>query len=239
MHDTRWLYETPIAHRGLHGEGKPENSIPAFLAAADHHYGIELDVRLTQDGEIVVFHDAGTHRMTGQHHLVKDATFSALRALRLSGTPYTIPRLTEVLDAVHGRVPIVIEIKNTGRAGKLEETLLTVLQNYDGAFAVASFDPFSLQYFKKNSPEMLRGQIASQFKGETLSGAAKFMLRNLLLNSVSAPDFISYNIHDLPNKSVAQARKTLCVLGWVVRNARDLQIAKKYCDNIIFENITP
>ncbi|MCD7947490.1 MAG: glycerophosphodiester phosphodiesterase [Oscillospiraceae bacterium] len=239
MNRNHWLYQTPIAHRGLHRTGVPENSIPAFLAAADHHYGIELDVRLTQDGEIVVFHDAGTYRMTGQRYLIQDATLSELSALCLSDTACKIPRLVEVLDAVNGRVPIVIEIKNTGKAGKLEETLHAILKNYDGEFAVASFDPFSLQYFKKHSPQMLRGQIASHFKGEALIGTAKLVLRNLMLNSLSSPDFISYNIHDLPNKQVEKARKRLCVLGWVVRNAQDMQIAKKYCDNIIFENMTP
>ena len=57
---------TDYAHRGLHGNGIPENSLAAFRLAAEAGCGIELDVQLSRDGEVMVFHDYTLTRMTGK-----------------------------------------------------------------------------------------------------------------------------------------------------------------------------
>ena len=57
-------FRTSYAHRGLHGAGVPENSLAAFREAVLHGYGIELDLQLSRDGEIMVFHDYNLDRMT-------------------------------------------------------------------------------------------------------------------------------------------------------------------------------
>lgn len=115
-----------VAHRGLHaaGKGVPENSLPAFRAAAEAGYAIELDVHRASDGTLVVFHDHDLRRMTGARGTVERMDFRSLRRLRLGGTACTIPLLREVLECVGGRVPLLIELKNGGLPGALERTLV-------------------------------------------------------------------------------------------------------------------
>jgi glycerophosphoryl diester phosphodiesterase len=120
-----WLRETPVAHRGLHDQaaGVPENSLAAFRAAADAGYAMEFDVRLSADGIVMVFHDAKLKRLTGRPGLVAETPSAALRQLHLHGTGETIPTLTQVLQVIAGRVPLLIEVKNYGNdpVGPLEQ----------------------------------------------------------------------------------------------------------------------
>ena len=62
------------AHRGLHSEGIPENSLPAFEKAADGGFGIELDVHASKDGVLVVHHDFDLYRMTGERGMIPELT---------------------------------------------------------------------------------------------------------------------------------------------------------------------
>ena len=74
------------AHRGLFGGDVPENSLAAFADAVKAGYGIELDVQLSADGEVMVFHDATLERMTGEKGKLSEYTLDQLRTLRLNGT---------------------------------------------------------------------------------------------------------------------------------------------------------
>jgi len=126
-----WLTARPYAHRGYHHDAQhPENSLAAFLAAAEAGLGVELDVRLTSDGQLVVFHDGSLERMTGDRRQVADVDLSDLRRLRLLGSDERVPTLREALDAVGGRVPLLIEIKSRGHAGLLEERVAEELSRY-------------------------------------------------------------------------------------------------------------
>ena len=78
--------EIKYAHRGLHDATKAENSLSAFAAAKEKGYGIELDVRLSKDGELVVFHDDNLTRMAGIDGKVVDFTAEELSKMSLSGT---------------------------------------------------------------------------------------------------------------------------------------------------------
>ena len=112
-----------LAHRGLHGGSIAENSIPAFAAAADRGIGIELDVRLSSDGEVVIFHDDTLERMTGMSGGVSNYTAKELAKLSLADTGYGIPTLREVLALVNGRVPLLVELKeNVGDTTGKERT---------------------------------------------------------------------------------------------------------------------
>ena len=105
------------AHRGLHRIDKstPENSVAAFEHAARIGYGCELDVHLTADGQLAVFHDDDTKRVCGVPGRVEDMTMAELKQLRLAGTEYTIPTLAEALEAAHG-CPLIVELKRGGRS---------------------------------------------------------------------------------------------------------------------------
>ena len=158
---------------------------------------------------------------------------------QLFGTKYTIPTFKEVLDLVDGQVPILIEVKNTGKVGELESALLKILKDYTGEYAIQSFNPYVLEWFKKNAPQIARGQLAGYFKGEKLSFIKKFALKRMLLNKkISCPDFISYDARNVPNRFVNKY-KNLPLLVWCVRSQDEYLKKVKYCDNIIFENFEP
>ena len=233
-----WLAETYIAHRGLHGVSAPENSMKAFENAIEKNYAIELDVHLIADGTVVVFHDTSLSRMTGKDGYVKNLVRDDLKDCFLAGTSYTIPTLEDVLQLVDGKVPLLIEIKNVDKVGALEKAVIDLLNNYVGEFAIQSFNPFSLAYFKEHAPNFLRGQLACYFKGEKMSYCKKFALKRLMLNKISQPHFISYCAENLPNRFVKKYSK-LPLLAWTVKSQKEYLRVVKYCDNIIFEGFVP
>ena len=235
-----WLTEKPIAHRGLHSEVSPENSMAAFISAADNKYPIELDVHLTKDGKIVVFHDSNIKRMCGEDKLISELNYAELKEYRLKKTNERIPLLSEVLKYCENKVPLLIEIKAEKKIGRLETALYLLLRTYKGQFAVQSFNPFSVRWFKKNAPQMVRGQLASMFEEDEMSFLKKFLLRSLFFNFLTKPQFVSYHVKDIPNKYVERARKKgVKILAWTVTNQLTYEEKKLHIDNIIFENFIP
>ena len=114
------------AHRGLFSKDQavPENSLPAFEAAAAAGYGIELDVQFTADRQLLVFHDDTLDRMTGTHGWVRDFSYADIAVMPLKGTAYHAPLFAEVLAAVDGRVPLIVEIKRRREYGGLSRRAL-------------------------------------------------------------------------------------------------------------------
>ena len=94
--DIRKLRKFSYAHRGLHGNGVPENSLWAFRLARDKGYGIELDVHLMKDGELAVIHDSSLLRTAGIDVLVEELTTEELRIFRLEGTEERVPLFRQV-----------------------------------------------------------------------------------------------------------------------------------------------
>lgn len=237
--DNKWLYTTPIAHRGLHTNNVPENSLIAFKAALEEGYAIELDVQLSKDDQIVVFHDYSLKRMCNLDKKVNELDYKELKKLKLNQTNERIPLLKDVLKLVDGKIPLLIEIKNEKRVGKLEDNVCDLLKDYNGEFAIEAFNPFVLIYIKKTNPQIIRGQLSSSFKNEKMSFIKKLILRNCLLNFLSKPNFIAYNIHDLPNTIASIHKKKIPIIAWTIKSNKDIKNKKKYYDNIIFEKIKP
>jgi len=240
VNDTNFLKENLIAHRGYHDRknGIPENSLAAYKRAMDEGFGMEIDLHLLKDGEIVVMHDDSTGRMTGINKKLKECTYEDIKNLRLEETSEKIPTLKEVLKLVNGKVPLLIEFKYDLKAGLLEEAAMKLLKDYKGKFAIQSFNPFSLIWFKKNYPNVPRGQLASDYKGEHLSRIKKYILKNLYTNIITRPDFISYSIAALPNKRVEKYRNSGVLLGgWTIRNKEDFEFSKNNCDFSVCENM--
>jgi len=235
-----WLTQRPIAHRGLHGEGVPENSLPAFEAAAKAGLPVELDVHRTSDGAVVVFHDLSLSRMCGMDRKITECTYAELSKFRLQGTDERIPLLAEALEVCLGRSGVLLEIKAEDKPGGLEAAVWEVLKGYGGDYAVQAFNPFSIAWFKDNQPQVARGQLASSYKGERLAAYKKFLLSRLFFNRRTQPHFVAYHCADLPNKYTARARKKgLKLLAWTVRTADEAERLKPIADNIIFEGFTP
>lgn len=232
-----WLFKKPIAHRGMHTEDLPENSLGSFRLAVKNNFPIELDVHIIDDGNLIVLHDDTLGRMTGNDGYAANLKKSDLDSLRLAKTEEKIPLLEQVFNLVNGQVPILIETKVTGKNGELEKKLCEMLKAYRGDVAVQSFDPYSLEYFSKHTPDLMRGQLSCAMSKGELPFLKRFALTHLKVNKISQPHFISYSWADLPNKYVS--RSNLPILGWTVRSNSEYELAQKVCSNIIFENFVP
>lgn len=189
-----------FAHRGLHSRDKsvPENSLRAFELACENGYGMELDVQLTRDGQVVVFHDDTLDRVCGVHGRVDDYTFSEMQKFPLCGTEERIPLFSDVLNTVAGRTAIICELKTAGKKNReLSRKTYALLAAYDGDVCVESFDPRIVTWFRFHAPELLRGQLA-QVKYPEQGAVKSFVLSHCLLNFLARPHFIAYQLAPRP-----------------------------------------
>ena len=237
------------AHRGLHcsADSVPENSLAAFRRAIRHGYGAELDVHLLRDGTLAVFHDSDLKRMTGVTGVLEDCTAQDLAALHLAGTPETIPQLCEVLSLYEGTgLPLVVELKSyRGNHRALAERTAKELCKYQIPYCMESFDPRCLMWLRAFRPEIIRGQLSSQFlrHGET-AGHGKltmWLLGNLMTNIAVQPDFIAYRFQDRKNPALAWCRKFYKVqeIDWTIRTKEEMQAAEQKGNLVIFECFDP
>jgi len=188
------------AHRGLWGEGVPENSLAAFARAAENGFAIELDVQLSHDGTVMVFHDYTLTRMCGRDTRLADLTAAELGEIPLDGMENTtIPTLRAVLEMVAGRVPLLIELKGESGDTALCPKLLKTLADYKGEWCVESFNPLLLQWFRKNAPHVLRGLLWTDLGKEKRDGSrlVNFLLTRMWLNCLCRPHFIAWD-HKYP-----------------------------------------
>ena len=237
-----WLFTRPIAHRGFHdiARGIYENSLAAFREATEKQYPAELDVRLLSDGEVCVYHDDNTLRLTGIDRPVADLCASDLASFRLGETDQTIPLLREVLAAVDGKVPLLVELKNEGPAGDLERAVSALLLSYKGKAAVQSFNPHTVRWFSLHAPSVPRGQLGGRMRDTDLSILDRFLLRTLLCTVYSRPGFIGFETWALPCLPCSVHRRLgVPVLAWTVRSREEALRVRMHCDNIIFEGFDP
>ena len=229
MRNIKFLMGNLIAHRGIYGGSIKENTIMAFDKAIMYNMPIELDVQLTLDKVVVVFHDENLRRLCGFNKCIKDMTYNELKS-----EVNWIPTLKEVLDFVNGRVPILIELKKYCKGYNLEENCVKLLDDYDGKYAVQSFNPLTIYWFKKHKKKYIRGQLVTLYNYNFISN---IIYRHMLFNIFTKPDFISYNVKGLPNKIIAKKRRKDLILGWTIKDKQQLDKYKDYCDNFIVENI--
>ena len=231
-----WLGEWEYAHRGLHSAGVPENSPSAFAAAIVKGMGIECDVQRSRDGQAVVFHDAELDRLTGESGPLAGRTSAELGKVVLTGSTDTIPILPQLLAQLNGKVPLLIEIKSPRRNGmRISALCLAVkraLEGYLGPHAVMSFDPRVVHWFAVHAPMTVRGLVVTEENGQTLQGMVK---RRLSLWH-ARPDFLAYDIRNLPSRfAAAQRKRGLPVLTWTVRSPELRDRAARFADAPIAE----
>lgn len=233
------------AHRGLHNADLPENSMAAFRAACEAGYGIELDVQLSSDGEVVVFHDATLERVCGESGRVIERTAEELARLPLCGkAAHTIPTLTEVLQTVDGRVPLMVEIKGTSKENTYAvcEAVAPLLDAYEGEYCIESFNPYAVYWFKKNRPEVVRGQLSSRFLKEPKHRNAKgLLMQSLATNFLTKPDFISFDRRYNLFFPFVVARRLWhgYASAWTVKTRAQEIASRVYFDCVIFEGYLP
>ena len=191
------------AHRGYHdgNVSVPENSLPAFQAAIDAGYGIELDIQLSADKVPMVFHDADLLRVCGVEGNIWDFTCTELQQMKLFGTEETIPTLEETLALIDGQVPILVEYKMDKVDTDVCAYSHELLKDYDGPYAIQCFHPFALFWYRQNANDVPRGQLSKNFlrEREELGEEATiidFLMTNMMLNVIGYPDFVAYDCID-------------------------------------------
>lgn len=237
--DMSILHTDYYAHRGFHDNHSeaPENSMAAFRKAVDAGYGIELDVQLTKDRIPVVFHDETLKRVCGIDGNVRDYAYEELQKFSLCGSKERIPLFKEFLEMVDGKVPLVVEIKIHENAAAVCSTVDALLKEYQGPYCIESFDPRALAWYKKNRPEVMRGQLSSCFRENGKESLTKILVHYMLLNFLGRPDFIAYDHRHHTNLS----RRICCnVFGalsvcWTIKSSEELKNAGKHFKKFIFE----
>ena len=232
------------AHRGLHGEGIPENSMAAFRAALEKGYGAELDVHLLKDGNLAVIHDHSLLRTAGSDVLIEDLTAADLQNYPLENGE-TIPLFSDVLALFRGRTPLIIELKSTtGNYAALTDTAVAVMAGYTGPWCMESFDPRCIRHLKKNYPKITRGQLSENFpRNPKVSApiALKWLMALLLTNFLTSPDFVAYKFADRGMLSLRICRKLwkLPLFAWTIQTQADFDQALEEGYIPIFENFLP
>ncbi len=215
-----------FAHRGLHNETVPENSMAAFRDALAHGYGIELDLHLTADGELAVIHDSSLKRTAGADVEIEDLTLEELPNYRLEGTDEQIPTFRQVLELFDGKAPMVVELKAArGNHAALTDAACRMLESYRGKYCMESFDPRCVLHLKKHYPHIIRGQLSANFLKEKgkMPWILKLAMTNHLCNIITRPDFVAYKFADRKNVSNFLARKLWGVQGvtWTLRSPEE------------------
>lgn len=236
-----WHY----AHRGLHGQGIPENSMAAFREALEGGYGIELDVHLMKDGTLAVIHDPSLKRTAGADVEIEDLTLADLENYRLEGTEEKIPTLPEVLALYDGKAPLIVELKpERNNNAALTKAVCDLLDGYHGAYCLESFDPRCIHWLKKNRPELVRGQLSEDFvrnPKSKLPFGLKLALSHLMELFLIVPDFVSYKFDDRKTLGTFLARKLWGAQGvtWTITSQEDLDTAVREGWLPIFEGFRP
>lgn len=228
-----FLKAQPYAHRGLHGGSIIENSRAAFRAAIAQGHGIELDVQAARDGEAMVFHDATLERLTDATGAIGAMTVDQLGDIHLKGTRETIAQLPEILTLIGGTVPVLIEIKAKGpRVAALCLSVRRALEGYRGAAAIMSFNPLVGAWFAEHAARIVRGLVVTE---ENKRGAKAWVERWASM-AKAKPDFLAYDVRDLPSSFASAARaRGIPVLTWTVRNADAERRAFAHADEAIYE----
>ena len=232
------------AHRGLHDGNTgalPENSLAAFELACKEGYGIELDVQLSRDGQIMVFHDYTLVRMTGAEGKLCDLTAKELGELTLAGTEEKIPTFREVLALVNGRVPLLVELKGESFDTALCPKVAELLSAYNGPFCIESFNPLLLKEMRTHLPDAYRGLLyTNACRDKKKITAINLAVSGMLLNFLAKPNFIAYNKEDRssPLVKLTTGLYKAPKFVWTVRTEEELAAAKARGECAIFERTT-
>ncbi len=232
-----------FAHRGLFSKDQcvPENSLAAFRAAVEADYGVELDVQLTRDKQVVVFHDDDLKRACGIDARVDAYSYDELQTLSLFGTQERIPLFTDVLGTIGGKIPMIVELKSGGDWKALCPKTLEQLQAYKGDYCVESFHPLLVRWFYLNAPQILRGQLseAARFSRKGLPLYQAIMMSRLFTNILTHPQFIAYRVG--PKCLSVRICEWLGAMrvAWTARPTDDHAKLTRHNDAIIFEHYRP
>lgn len=244
LRDLDWLVARPIAHRGLHSGSAVENTHSAFTAALTQNYAIECDLQITKDYEAVVFHDDDINRLLDGRGLVKDYSLKELKATAFKLGKDRVQSLGELLEQVDGAQTLIIELKSHWDGDQsLTHRAMEVLQNYQGPYALMSFDPEMVACIAERSPITVRGITADRVVDpyyNPLPLAQRIAMRNFEHLSQTRPHFVSYDFKGLPFAPVTAIRNAgHPIITWTIESPSDAAAALRYCDQVTFQGYHP
>lgn len=235
MTNAAWIKELPVAHRGYHDLNNTvwENTLSAFSRAVEAGFAIECDLHYASDGVPIIFHDEDLERLCNLKGDVRERTSGELGLIAIGGTKDKVPTLKQLLNLVQGKVPLVLELK--GREADDEgfaESVLEVLEGYEGKVALMSFDHWLLKDLKDLGAPYPVGLTANGNTAEEYATHEKAMELGL--------DFISYYYADLPNSFISRQReKDIPVITWTVRDEDARKRTFDNADQMTFEGFDP
>ncbi len=209
-----------IAHRGNHNNKIPENSLKAFKLSLKENRPIELDVQLTKDNVLVVFHDENLLRMTNKNIILQETTYEEISKLFLLNTKEKIPTLEEVLNLINGNVLLDIEIKNTKRINDTCRSLLELLRNYPNNYLIKSFNPLIVLWFKKNASYIPRGLLIA--KNYSKNKFINILVKSKFMINLCNLDFIALNKNLINEKKWLNYKEKMPVLLWTINSSLEI-----------------
>ena len=244
MKDADWLYSVHVAHRGLYGNGVIENTIEAFELAVEKGYNVELDVQLTKDGQLVVFHDENIKRMMGVDINVRDLTYDELNRIRfIASDTARVPLFSEVCELCEGKVGIMIEVKKEEHNEldhDVEDALIAMLENYDNLdYIVKSFNPFAVDYFREKLPSARRGFLSYRNSISEYKDYQQPMVERLLFDETRHVDFFDYQAQRVHSELFDEVFGSMPIILWTVTSQEEYEKVRDVADNIIFERFIP
>lgn len=228
-----WLRNGVLYHRGKYDSNIKENTVEAINGAIEDNLGVELDVRLSKDQKVVVSHDDDLKRVFGIDKRISECSYEEIKVL----TQGKLPLLEEILKIVNDKVGLMIEIKSN-KVGVLEEAVYKILKEYKGRYVIVSFNPMSLNYFRKKDSSIIRGQLSYSYRDSKYNFIIKFILRRMLFNFFVKPHFISYGIDGCDYKLLAKYRKKgYFIIGWPYDSEKNKEKLSKVYDNMIIDGL--
>lgn len=224
------LSEYAYAHRGLWTEGGlSENSLEAFLAAADAGLGIEFDVRPSADSTPIVFHDPILDRMTGSSGRVEH-----FRAADLIGTPLigggAIISFQELLERWPRATPLLCEMKIDGDtdAEAFAATVGAMLADHDGPAAAMSF-----------SPQAVAALPAGLMRGQLVLPSEISAAEDLTAIAMEPVDYFACHVSDVRHRSLQAVRAQTPLITWTVKDEATCKDLASVTESQIFESFEP
>jgi len=236
---SNWLTAKPLAHRGLHDSMKPENTLAAFSAAIQGGYGVEMDLQITKDGVVVVFHDDDLERLTGLKGDIREVTYDFIKDATINHTSEKIPTFTEFLNHLQGKIPVLIEVKDHAKIGPMEQKIIDDLKDYHGDFALQSFNPLIVSWFHRHAPEYRVGQLAGNAHDDSVKGWQRAIGRRPFFLPILGASFLSYEGTDMQRKRILRVKAKMPVLMWTAHSQSEADCCKGYWDNYMFEGFIP
>ena len=223
--------EKIIAHRGVFNNlNIPENSLKAFKKALKLGYPIELDIQLTKDNTLVVFHDKNLKRMTGINKNLKDLTYQELNELKLLKTDEHIPKFRDVLELINDRIFLDIELKSTKKVKTICNLVMQELSNYKN-YDLKSFNPVIVHYLKKHYPDITIGYLIDNKYDNKLYN---LIFKNKFTIKYCHPDFIAISKKLLTKKKYQKIISKYPTMLWTITKKEQIKDDKYVyiCNNL-------